>query len=307
MTYDLYFHNDFDGIASAAVLLSFFESHGDRVKNFVPLNFDVKPTWASRTFARPAALLDFPYHPRATWWFDHHDDPFMLPAWKREFRPSPERQYKSNYPSCCGMVLDHLENTFGFKPPRHIRALAKRLDVIDSAAYPSARAAQDMRVPSQQIHYFIEEKMQGPDPEWIVRLLSKVSLREVAAHPRIRAGVKKINAELRRTRTLYREHIERYGAVGVLDLRGVAGRRVFLPYVLYPKLKYVLFVKPLAKGMIDISFGANPWVRHPKDIAIGVFMKREFGGGGHPMVGGAEFTDEQSFARAKARIIKKFS
>ena len=42
MTYDLYFHNDFDGHASAAVMLSFLGGRGDRIGHFVPVDFDLQ-------------------------------------------------------------------------------------------------------------------------------------------------------------------------------------------------------------------------------------------------------------------------
>lgn len=40
MNYHLYFHDDFDGMSSSAILLDFFRTRGDDIASFNPINFD---------------------------------------------------------------------------------------------------------------------------------------------------------------------------------------------------------------------------------------------------------------------------
>ncbi len=86
MKYDIYFHNDFDGRASAAVMLAFLRSRGDDIEHYIPIKYDVIPKWIDDKFLEknklfkgkhsPAIIVDFPYHPQAAFWFDHHIRPF---------------------------------------------------------------------------------------------------------------------------------------------------------------------------------------------------------------------------------------
>src|SRR3990167_62168 len=84
-TFHLFFHQDFDGITSAAVFLSYAKrldllSHS-RVE-LVPVDYELKKEWPDRTLPKPGAIVDFLYHPDADWWFDHHPTTFARTDWE---------------------------------------------------------------------------------------------------------------------------------------------------------------------------------------------------------------------------------
>ena len=145
MLYDVYFHDDFDGRASAAVMLAFLWSRGDDIEHYIPVKYDVIPKWRDERFLEknklfkgkhnPAIIVDFPFHPQAAFWFDHHLTPFRKPGWEKKFKPDRERRYDDSYRSACHLVYDSLREGFGWKPPAHLRELVKWLNVIDFAGY----------------------------------------------------------------------------------------------------------------------------------------------------------------------------
>jgi hypothetical protein len=70
----LYFHSPcFDGIASAVLAWDFLEERsGWRTPALHPVNYDVRQTWLEKLLDRPAAVVDFLYHPDVEFWADHH-------------------------------------------------------------------------------------------------------------------------------------------------------------------------------------------------------------------------------------------
>src|SRR5262249_53891823 len=73
----LYYHRDFDGVVSAAMLLSLLET----TPSLHPVDYHLKSYWASMRLDSPAAIVDFLFHPDATVWIDHHVQPFVLSEW----------------------------------------------------------------------------------------------------------------------------------------------------------------------------------------------------------------------------------
>src|SRR3989344_1575429 len=111
--YHLYFHDDLDGVTSGAVLLHFLKSRGDGYASYNPIDFtsDIKKNWAGHELQKPAALVDFLYHPTLDIWFDHHGSAFVDEAWQAEFKNSDMQYFDPTAKSCCGMIVRFLERT----------------------------------------------------------------------------------------------------------------------------------------------------------------------------------------------------
>ena len=60
MKYHIYFHDDLDGVASSAVMLSFLSERGDTIVSYNPLNYfpDFKRKWPVYKFKKPFILVD---------------------------------------------------------------------------------------------------------------------------------------------------------------------------------------------------------------------------------------------------------
>ena len=133
MTYDIYFHNDFDGRAAAAVMLSFLRSRGDDIEHFIPINYNILDSYLEEDFFaknrlfrgkhNPAIVVDFAFHPKAAWWFDHHPTVIRKKAWVKKLKSTKFWHYNPEYASCCGQVVSVLRKEFGWKPRSHFKEL----------------------------------------------------------------------------------------------------------------------------------------------------------------------------------------
>lgn len=315
MLYDIYFHDDFDGRASAAVMLSFLRSRGDDIERYVPVGYDTKPQWVKEDFfdknkliggrkRNPVIVVDFLYHPKAAFWFDHHPTTFKKSAWQRSFKPSKFHHWETKYASCCHQVLDGLARDFGFKPPRRFRELARWLDIIDRANYKSAKQTIEAREPALRVREFIEEWPSSfKTDKRIVELLSQCSLASIARD----VITKKIAALIRKKKAkslqFYKDHLKVFGNLTFIDLSGadVLDLR-FASYYLNPDAMYQIQLKKKGR-LFHLGLGANPWRRHKNGIDIGGFLRRRYGGGGHKSVGGAEFETKEAAELAVHEIV----
>lgn len=327
MKFDIYFHNDFDGRAAAAVMLDFLRRRGDDIAHFAPVNYELKEQWRRADFFErhklfkgkryPAIVVDFLYHPKAVFWFDHHPTTFnVFPGAARSFSRKKFRvagdanlpgfqHWDPKYPSCCRQALEELRRRFGYRPPKHITELAKWLDVIDNARYSSARQAIEMREPALQIDWYIETTRGGaPAAARMVKLLAAMPLANIAARREIKAAIVKGRRDVKRGIALYRRNLEVRGRAAFINL--ASGKRMrlrFAPYYLRPELSHSVSVFKEGK-LFRLSWGSNPW-RRPRDgIHIGEFLQQHYGGGGHRVAGGAEFRTRAEGLRAAGDILK---
>jgi hypothetical protein len=317
MKYDIYFHNDFDGHASAAVMLAFLESRGDTIEHYVPVKYDLIPQWLSDTFLEknklfkgkhnPAIIVDFPFHPQATFWFDHHIKPFRKANWKKKFKTDAFRRYDDTYRSACQLVLDSLVRDFGWKPPVHIKELAKWLDIIDFANYKSARQTIAMKEPAIQANVFIENK--SPDLKttvFTIRSLSEKSLAQFVALLPVKKPITKLRRSMAASIRFYEKNIKIEGRVMVVDLTGDSTGNLahFAPYYLYPKMLYVVRFHPFPgkPTLFHVNVGSSPWRRNENKKNIGELLKK-YGGGGHKDVGGVEIQGKSATLKAVGEIV----
>lgn len=311
MNYDIYFHNDFDGRASAAVMLNFLQSRGDDIERYIPVNFDIIPRWPKLKFKNPAIIVDFPYHPKATFWFDHHATSFIKPSWKKNFRRSIFHNWDAKYPSCCRFVLDRLVRNFKFRPPKHLKELGRWLDIIDAARYKSPLQTIEMKEPAIQLAAFIGEK-EG-DLKLTIRLIKLLSirnLRNIAALPEISAVISKIKNETKRSLEFYAKNLKVFGKITFIDLRKFELRKLrHAPYYLVPQSLYTLLLEKEGNGF-HLGLGVNLWRHKNGKVHIGNFLRKCYArlgsAGGHKGVGGVNTKSERAAEKAAKEIIERF-
>ena len=314
MTYDLYFHNDFDGWASAAVMLSFFEGRGDRIGHFVPVDHDLQEQWIKNDFFRKHHLfkgkrfapvvLDFPFHPGAAFWFDHHPAAFKKEAWQKKFCEDRTHVYRPRYLSCCHMVHAMLVRNFKWRPPKYFGELIKWLDIIDGARFASAGQTFRMKEPAFTVSNFIDAQGRNPKTaEWLIRQLAAAPFRDAAKIPRVAAAGRRAREVVARNLAFYRKHLVLRGNATFIDLTGKEDKMLrFAPYYFFPKSRYG--VRASMKGpFYHVGIGENPWLTNKGKVHIGRLL-RQYGGGGHATAGGVEFKTEKESVRAQEKIIE---
>jgi hypothetical protein len=314
MTYDLYFHNDFDGHATAAVMLAFFESRGDRIGHFVPVDHDLQSQWLRDGFFKEHHLfagkrnapvvVDFPYHPGTAFWFDHHPTAFKKESWKKSFKEDLRHAYRPGYASCCHMAVAMLKRNFGWRAPDHFKELVVWLDIIDGSRYESPRQTILIKEPALIIDAYLEtQERNARKSEWLIKLLARKSFADIAKIPRIAAAAARARKSAIRHLAFYRKHIAVRGDATAIDLARDSEKFLrYAPYDLFPKIRYAVRIR--RKGPVySVGVGANPWLRRKGGVHLGKLVKK-YGGGGHKDAAAVEFETRAEAMRAVEEMIK---
>ena len=317
MLYDIYFHNDFDGRASAAVMLAFLRGRGDDIEHYVPVKYDIIPKWMDEQFLakhnlfkgkhNPAIIVDFPYHPGTTFWFDHHLSPFRKEGWEKKFKADRFRRYNDTYRSACHLAYDSLKKDFAWKPPAHLEELVKWLDIIDGANYKSAKQTIEMKEPAIQANNFIELDADNLKATIkTIRFLSERSLDDFVRQPEAKKVIKHLGTGTKIALGFYKKKIKIAGGVMIADLSGTHFGELahYGPYYLHPHMVYAVRYHgfPNRKNLFHINVSVNPWRRKANKKHIGKLLKG-YGGGGHHDVGGVEITGKQNALKAVNEIV----
>ena len=283
----IYFHRDFDGMASAAILAQALED----------VNLETDITWSGVNFHRTLewetfaegekfAVVDFHFHPRALYWFDHHPTTFLDEADERNFRADSTRAFDPDSPSCPPIIAQHAATHWSWEMPTRFTELVHWSNIIDAAAYASAKEALfDRRAPFQ-INRALNCAPSTAFHDRLVGLMKAAPLDHVADD----SEVKKCAQRAERNRDAALElfpttMVERTDVAMLADLRSPRIRRErFAPFFLYPELNYAVTLIPTRAGN-HITAASNPWNRPQSGPHLGELMKK-FGGGGHKGVGG---------------------
>ncbi|MDE2019086.1 MAG: hypothetical protein KGJ13_01935 [Patescibacteria group bacterium] len=319
MLYDLYFHDDFDGRAAGAVMLAFLRSRGDDIGHYVPVQYDILPEWSKEGFFEknklvrgrhnPAIVVDFLFHPKAAWWFDHHPTTWRNESWRKRFKPSKFQHYDPSYKSACHLVEAALKKDFNWKPPKHFKELVEWLDIYDGANFKSPEQTFDLGIPGLALGAFVgyEQKWKPyMTHAWFIRQIAERSFLEILEEKDVKAIIRTIAQDIERGKLFYRNHLKLVGNTVITDLGAQRFAQLrFFPFSVYPKAHYGMRIRKEKKGWYHFSVGVNPWRRGKKTMHIGEMLEKNFpGGGGHRGVGGAEFKTRKEALAAAEQVIR---
>ena len=286
-TFTIYFHRDFDGAGSAAILGDYLIQRGghpaERLR-FRSLGFEVKERWTRIRLRRPCAVLDFLYHPDADWWVDHHVTSFLTEAWRESFRPGPTRVWDLSFPSCCSLMAAALQRApHRYRNPAYDE-LARWGDVIDAAQFESVEQVLRCDHPALQINLALQLHENPRFLSLLARELMGRPLAQVAELPFVRRAFRYAFERQEQSIAEFRRRSRYLRGVVQFDMRRARHPYLrFVPYFLYPSARFVvgLFAR---NGHHEVSVGSNPWLpfRGPN---IGALCAR-YGGGGREQVGG---------------------
>ncbi|GAA0370905.1 hypothetical protein [Bacillus horti] len=129
-TLSIYFHKDFDGLASAALLSKILEKSGTYLSyDYFPIDFDVRDEWLSHSLRRPAAVLDFFYHPEVSYFFDHHATSFIDHIHKVNYVETDTIILDTSFKSTPSILKYKFSTVFNFEP---FKELIRWSDIIDN-------------------------------------------------------------------------------------------------------------------------------------------------------------------------------
>lgn len=279
---NVYFHADLDGLASAVILADYLSEQDHETCCFFPVRHDVLQGWERTELRRPAAILDFRFHPSAEYWFDHHQ---VAPAVLAALPKSVKLVHSTEFASCASLTYNYLAETHAHRNER-LLPLVQASDRIDSGQV--ANPADVYRHPDswQILDHIIQVTQVNSEHERIVVGL----LRGESAATLI--------TDERWALTL--ENLERKKAAYFAALKS-AGR--FLPqtrcllhppidYAFHKYLPYAAFPEAVAAcGIVydassyQVIVTTNPRLLWEGDLDVAELC-RAHGGGGHPNRGG---------------------
>lgn len=286
----LYFHYPcFDGLVSGVLAWDFLDRHeGWTINEFLPVDYTLRDAWLKTKLKKPCAVVDFLYHPGATFWADHHETTFLDPRSKASYQQRKDKSralYDNRSPSCATLLYRHFRKSFSARP--HFKELVKWAQKIDSAAYSSVEEAILGDAPALQINRsllaedldrpgyarFLITQLREHDLTYVASL-KEVQLREKKVRRSLERGLKKAKAESR---------LEA-GDIVVLDARKNSRQLVsrYAPYFFQPNARYSIGIVR-TPDLIGITAMRNPW-RKFRSVSLGRALEK-FGGGGHQRVG----------------------
>jgi len=299
----IHYHRDFDGMVSGAILARILRELRDEEATLRSVNYDQRANWHDFERGKRFGIVDFHFHPRAEYWFDHHPTTFLTPELRAQYSPSERWRWDEESPSCPPLILRHAREHWGYEPPERFQEMAHWSDIIDAARYESVEQAVFGDTPALRIARSLTV---APSPAWVDELaeaMTEDDLEAVASRP----DVERAHGRAARNRDRALEQFpltvqfERDGVLYFDASSSRIRRERFAVFYHHHDILYAVSVIPTRSGF-HVTCGENPW-KPPgeRGIHVGELMER-YGGGGHRSVGGANppSLDE---ARAIAREI----
>jgi hypothetical protein len=286
-TLRIHYHRDFDGMVSAAVLATILRERRGEEPAWSSVNYDQRSNWLEFSRSERFAIVDFHFHPRAEYWFDHHPTTFLTPELRAQYRPSERWRWDESSPSCPPLILAHAAEHWDYRPPGRFVEMAEWSNVIDAARFKSVEQAVFGDEPALRISRALTC---APTPNWLDELVEAMTTGDLDAVAR-RPDVDKCFQRAARNRDKALEQFpptvewKREGVLVYDASSNQIRRERFAAFYHHPDIHYSVGVIPTRAGY-HVSAGENPWNPPPVQVHIGEIMER-YGGGGHRAVGGA--------------------
>ncbi|MEZ5980207.1 MAG: hypothetical protein R3F34_18615 [Planctomycetota bacterium] len=284
---EIRYHRDFDGMCSAALLAHLLRTHRGEEVSLSSVNYDQRTDWEAFGEGTRFAVVDFHFHPRAEYWFDHHQTTFLTPELREVYAPSDRWRWDPESPSCPPLIIRHAKEAWGIEVEPRFHDMARWSDVVDAARFESVHQALFGEEPALRITRALHVP---PDPDWtdtLAEALTSDTLEEVA----VREDVERAYERAARNRDKALRQFPPT-VVGIEDgvlLYDASSNKIrrerFAPFYHYPEIVYAVGVIPTRAGF-HVTAGENPWNKPDQGVHVGELMER-FGGGGHRAVGGA--------------------
>lgn len=282
----IYFHAScFDGAVSAAVASLLLERrNGWRDWRAVPVTYGHPAAWLGQ-IDTPAAVVDFLFHPAASFWADHHPSAFLNPELRADFERRNDPQmlmFDPDASSCADLLW-----TRGAEWLTGLGWLGETIrwaSKIDSADYVNVEEALFSEAPAMRVAAALAMPADAAFGLELVRYLRDVPLEIIASDVRVKAGFANTQAAIS-------IGIKQIKATGKIDDSGIALFEAdstqaplnrYIPFLVFPSARYSLGSIRTRVGY-KITAMRNPWTPFASAPLDKVFT--QFGGGGHHRIG----------------------
>lgn len=288
------FHNDVDGIMSAALLRCYETEHGFKESCLYPVastqrGGQIKKLWSKVAIDDKVAIVDFEYSGRADLWIDHHFNTDMGPNSIKNDRLF----YDPGAKSAASLVMQRFEATGAQKD------IINMCDMIDSAAYPDVNFIFESDHPLMILRAYLETAFPS-DMTYsrIVEMITTCGLDVGKALKLMRIDVDSVK-NIRNIAKKIAKHIVRFGSCSVVNQTRQNQFPRYSEYFVSPDVEFSVRISQSGPHQKYIQMGHNPWCGLPNAVDLGAFMRglRYVRGGGHFGVAAGVMgnEDEQKF------------
>jgi len=291
-------------MVSAGVLAAILrDTRGEEV-TWQSVNYHQRDDWENFSKDERFAIVDFHFHPRAEYWFDHHPTTFLSDELRAAYEPTDKWAWDESSPSCPPLILRHAKEHWGYDAPKRFEEMAHWSDIVDAAKYKDVEQALFGDAPALRV---ARSLYVAPDSAWLddlVGAMSRQTLEQIAS----RKDVEKAFQRAARNRDRALEQfpptiLSVENSVLLYDASSNSIRRErFSAFFHHPEVHYSVGVIPTRAGY-HVSAGVNPWNPPSAGVHIGEIMEG-YGGGGHKTVGGANPPSLQAALEAAAEVAK---
>lgn len=290
------FHDDIDGIFSAAIYLH------DHVKDNVYRLYPVSSTSRGEKFEvmiRSMGLkngtdflviLDYENHERCDFWVDHH--------WSKTMGEHPVINSKIFYnptsPSAARLLYENVNESNGLKL---LYDLLNMVDIIDNANYKSVNQIFHDTHPLMILRSYIERSF--PSDMMFCRIVEMLS----TTHFNLKRALYQLRItdmtvyELRKDVEKAKKAITIAQDISIIRQSRPGKYPRYAEFYIDPKIKYSVRLSTIPQNKIYFQIGYNKWHSEPNEIDIGKMlssMSYLLKGGGHYSVGGGIASQENT-------------
>lgn len=275
------FHNDVDGIVSAAFFLSSLENTNDVILK--PVATSIRGQDFDKMIQKmdgEVYIFDFQYNEKAALWIDHHQNQIL----GFEAVANDKIVYDCRAKSTAGLVFSHLleRSPVG----RLARSLANGVDMVDNAEYPSAEFIFNDKSPIMVLRSYLE--FSYPAEAMYCRVVEKLvqcNLDLEKALILLNVDGSYVDAVRQKTEQI-KKKLEIYGKISVIRQR--------YPYQhpryaenLISQAKYNIRTSEDSANDLRVHIAYNKWSSEKSSLNIGNYASKTLRkGGGHYNVGG---------------------
>ncbi len=273
-------------MVSGAILASvLIDTFGERVE-WESINYDQRREWTNFSSDARFAIVDFHFHPRAEYWFDHHPTTFLTPELREAYKPSERWVWDETSPSCPPLILAHAKEHWRYIASERFEEMAHWSNIIDAARYESAEQAIFGEEPALRITRALTV---APSSDWVdglVEAMTTQTLEQVAEKESVELAHQRASRNRDRALEQFPSTVQwiRDGVLLFDASSGKVRRERFAPFYHHPDLSYAIGVIPTRSGF-HVTCGENPWNKPEHGLHVGELMEK-YGGGGHRAVGG---------------------
>lgn len=289
------FHSPcFDGVASAVLTHDCLSAKAGWTRIALKaVNYQLSGRWLQAPLRPNTAVVDFLFHPMATFWADHHTTAFLDGS---SLVPGNRRNrwlaYDATALSCASLLKHHFSSRFRHRATQ-FDELVGWADKIDSADYASPEQAMSMDLPAVRINLSLMSQGTSAFAPQLVRWLLQEPLERVAARRTVSERAAKVLKKLRAGLTAVQKSARLTDdGIVVFDIdQTTLPIPRYGPYHFFPSARYsVGLVRTGAEAKVTAM--RNPWRRF-NSVPLGGVMARH-GGGGHHRVASVVLRNEEA-------------